>query len=132
MNGAALQARADLLQEQLERRLGNHVQLKIADSNKWDHWCLRWASRNLPQMTAIMVLFRHIKDDIGCLDDTQCLLACTHTFLDARKTTEKKLEGCYLYFDLNTGQWIRSGKAIGSNFEGRDNEHRKGASNFQK
>ena len=78
-------------------------------------------------MSAIMALFQHIKVDIGCLDSTQCLLACHGTFIDARKPSGKKMEGCYLYFDVNTGEWIRSGKAIGSNFETRDSEHKKGA-----
>lgn len=68
VNGNELQAKASLLQDKkLERRLGNHGQIKVTDSKRWDRWCwLRWANKILPQ--------------IGCLDDTQCLLACNTIF----------------------------------------------------
>ena len=34
------------------------------------------------------------------------------------------LEGSYLYYDLNNEEWIRSGKAVGSNFSRRHAEHK--------
>ena len=119
--------RADLLQKQLEQRLVRHCQIRIAKEEKRNHWCLRWAARNLPQVAAIMCLFNHIKPDLSCLDNNQCLLAATSAFLRATSNVEARMEGCYLYYDLNNEEWIRSGKAIGSNFGTRHKQHQLGS-----
>jgi hypothetical protein len=37
------------------------------------------------------------------------------------------MEGCYLYHDFNNEKWIRSGKAIGSNFGTRHKQHQLGS-----
>jgi len=52
-----------------------------------------------------------------------CLLADPPAFLKATTPTGKVLEGCYLYYDTNNREWIRTGKAVGSNFEKRHQEH---------
>ena len=71
-----------------------------------------------------MVLFNHIKPDVSCLDHSQCLLTSNASFLKAISNQEAKLEGCYLYYDSNNGEWIRSGKAVGSNFGLRHGQHK--------
>ena len=55
-------------------------------------------------------------------DKNSCLLALPGTtnlhggvFISARTDLTKVLEGNYLYFDTAKSQWIRSGKACGSN-----------------
>ena len=78
-------------------------------------------------MAAIMVLFNHTKADISCLDHNQCLLALPTKFFVKVYGPDVLKCGCYLYFDLNNGEWIRSGKAISSNFGGRHDEHKKEA-----
>jgi len=51
------------------------------------------------------------------------LLADPTVFKKATSPHGKALEGCYLYYDTNKRLWIRSGKAVGSNFEKRHKEH---------
>ena len=117
--------RADQLQKQLEQGLTRHCKLRITDEKKRDHWCLLWVSKNLPPMAAIMVLFNHIKSDISCLDVNQCLLSCSKSFLKATSGRYSGFDGCYLYYDLNNEEWIRSGKTIGRPFREREAEHKK-------
>jgi hypothetical protein len=74
-------------------------------------------------MAAIMVLFSHVKPDISCLDHNQCLLAGPTFFLKATNR-EAHMEGCYLHFDSNNNEWIRSGKAVGSTFGQRNVQHK--------
>ena len=122
-----LLVRADLLQKQLECRLTRHCRIRIKKESKRSHWCLLWASKNMPPMAAVMVLFNHIKTDITCLDHNQCLLAASSSFLKASSNREAMMEGCYLYYDLNNEEWIRSGKATSSNFSKRHAEHKAGS-----
>jgi len=117
--------RADLLQKQLEQRLGRHCQVRIQNEKKRDHWSMMWAGKCLPQLSAIMVLFGHVKNDLACLDLNACLLADPSVFKKATTPTGKILEGCYLYYDQNDHKWIRSGKAVGSNFALRHEQHLK-------
>ena len=56
------------------------------------------------------------------MDHNQCLLASIENFSKAIGQ-EGKLEGCYLYYDSNNQEWIRSGKAVGSNFGRRHSQH---------
>jgi hypothetical protein len=119
----SLLQKADLLQTKLEQRLQFHCQLRIKDKNKREHWCLQWSAKNFPQMAAIMVLFNHVKTDISCLDHNQCLLAGPTFFLKATNR-EAHMEGCYLHFDSNNNEWIRSGKAVGSTFGQRNVQHK--------
>jgi len=115
---------------QIEQRhaiVGRHCQVRIKYEKKRDHWSVMWAGKCLPQLSAIMVLFGHVKNDITCLDLNACLLADPSAFKKATTPTGKMMEGCYLYYDTNDGQWIRSGKAVGSNFDKRHKEHSKGS-----
>ena len=101
--------------------------MRISDEHKRKHWCLKWASKNPPAVAAIMVLFDHVKQDLSCLDHNQCLLAEPKSFLKATSNQEANMEGCYLYYDNNNDEWIRSGKATGSNFGKRHQEHKRGS-----
>jgi hypothetical protein len=74
-----------------------------------------------------MVMFDHIKPDVSCLDQNQTLLNNTSSFLKATTNREGGLEGCYMYYDMNNHEWIRSGKAVGSNYKKRHTQHGKSA-----
>jgi hypothetical protein len=76
-----LNARADSLQLQLTARLASHVSCRIQDEAKQNHWSLRWAASNFARLAAIMVLFNHVKENLGCLDKTDSLLAPISNFL---------------------------------------------------
>ena len=124
---ATLLERADLLQKHLEERLLRHCQIRIPDEKKRKHWCLKLGAKNFPQVAAIITLFDHVKPDLSCLDHNQCLLATPSSFLKATSNSEASMQGCYVYYDKNNEEWIRSGKAVGSNFKKRHEEHAKEA-----
>ena len=52
---------ADILKKVLIQRLDSHISSRIIDKSKHSHWCLEWARKNIPQMSAIMTLFNHTK-----------------------------------------------------------------------
>ena len=104
--------KADVLQKTLLSRLTNHIRRRITDKKKMEHWSLQWAAKNLSQMAALMVLFKHVKDDINCLDDNATLLN-TPIFFVKVAGDESNKQGAYLHYDNNDGCWIRSGKVTG-------------------
>jgi len=84
---------------------------------------MMWAGKCPPQLSAIMVLFGHVKTDLSCLKGGDCLLADPSVFKKATSPHGKALEGCHLCYDANKRLWIRSGNAVGSDFEKRQKEH---------
>ncbi|KAL7502336.1 hypothetical protein ACHAXN_000316 [Cyclotella atomus] len=73
-----------------------------------------------------MILSGHVIDDLTCLDETECLLTSnTSKFSKCQLCINH--EGAYLYYDVNKGVWIRSGKVVGRGFAARNSEHLKEA-----
>jgi len=151
----ALCKKADLLLSLLHTRLAWHTRNRVLLSNQ-EHWCLEWARRNFAVVAAYMVLLNHIKRDISRIRETKCLLAPPNsiTATPASETpippstaapltrgysaaanflfctnSEARRQGCYLHFNVNGGEWIRSGKVTGPNrdFEVRNVEHERRA-----
>ena len=71
-----------------------------------------------------MMCFGHVKKNIRCLDESECLLAmpveiCRSSGQQARQPFAVMSEqtnihfGCYLHHDVNKGAWVRSGSATG-------------------
>ena len=119
----------------LQSRFMNHIERRLSDTpSKKSHWCIPWIQKNLSSVAAIMVMFRHMKDDISCLDESKTLLNSPNNFILVTNDEEKK-HGVYLYWDNNDSIWIRSGKATGvSNDRGflvRHKEHLKKAKSTQ-
>ena len=108
-------------------RLTQHINIRIEDSRKKEHWCLNWARDNFAQMSAVMVLYDHVKEDIQCLDNTTLLLKSIQNFVIFGED-EERMQGAYLYYDTNDEKWIRSGKVTGRSFLDRHKEHKKKAS----
>ena len=121
---------ADILKKVLIQRLDSHISSRIIDKSKHSHWCLEWARKNIPQMSAIMTLFNHTKKDIECLDSCNTLLSQSSNFLLATNS-EAKLQGAYLYYDTNDEIWVRSGKVSHRDFSIRHNEHQKSAASLE-
>ena len=94
--------------------------------SKRKHWSLRFASRNLPVVAAIMVLHDHLKVNLNNLDESDCLLAAS-TAKFTPCSDHPNREGTCLYFDTVCCRFVRSGKAIGRGFDKRNIEHKKGA-----
>ena len=77
-------------------------------------------------MAALMCLFDHVKDDLLCLDNNATLLADKYSFVMVGGDEQEK-QGTYLYYDLNDGKLIRSGKVTGRAYTIRHQEHYKRA-----
>ncbi len=81
-----------------------------------------FAHTNLAVSAACMILSNHVKDEIRCITDADCLLQSnTHNFYQCLQFPSR--EGAYLYFDLNKGCFIRSGNVSGRGFNIRGKEH---------
>ena len=119
--------KADIVNTMLLQRLTQYVHKRIADENKRDSWCFKWAAKNMAHMACLMVLFGHVKDDVDCLDEDSMLLSATNNFKIASNEENKNRHGAYLYYDCNDAQWIRSGKATGRGFSAMNEEYLKRA-----
>jgi hypothetical protein len=73
---ADVQERTDLLHEILQACLVHHIEQRIEDTSKRDHYSLRWAEQNLGRVSAIMVVMGHVKEDIAIAKSNSetCLL----------------------------------------------------------
>ena len=120
--------KSDLLLDILKIRFTSHVQERIADRTKWNHWSLQWSVKNLPVVAAYMILFEHEKKDLTCIEERSSLLNRNQNFLRPEVDTEV-CEGCYIYFDTNKEIFIRSGKVTGKDrgFVSRHKEHKRAA-----
>ena len=101
-------------------------------------------------MAAYMVLIDHVKKKISFTSKDKCLLTkpnggaslanvgslsnLIHGYSAAANfllctNREGRQQGCYLHFDTNEDEWVRSGKVkgVGRNFIVRNNEHEKNA-----
>ena len=117
--------KADIVNTMLLQRLTRYVHKRIVDENKQDSWCFKWAAKNMAHVTCLMVLFRHVKYDVDCLDEVSMLLSATNNFKIASYEENKNRQRAYLYYDCNDAQWIRSGKVIGRGFSAMNEEHLK-------
>jgi len=116
--------KADLLVKLLQERYKDYVKKRIKTVSRRTHWSMKLAYKNLAVSAACMVLSNHVKMDLKCLDESACLLAINHNnFLPT--TAIQDGEGCYLYFDLNRGVFVRSGKVTRRGFVVRGDEHHK-------
>ena len=118
-----IKAQADILNKILMTRFTSHIQQRITNKNKHNHWCLCWFEKNIPQMASIMTLLGHIKTDLQCIDSTTTLLRSKDNFVRVSNTKSQQ-EGSYLYYDTNNSIWIRSGKVTGRGFDKRHSEHK--------
>jgi hypothetical protein len=92
--------KADHLVKILQNRFEQHLVHRIKDKIKRTHWSMQFASDNLAVSAACMVLSYHIKNDIKCIQDGDCILAPnTHNFYLCSQFPN--CEGAYLYFDSN-------------------------------
>ncbi len=81
-----------------------------------------WQVKNLPIITAAMILSKHLKLDLKCLGESECLLSSNaNQFIPCLAFPRR--EGAYLHFDYNRGIFIRSGKVVRHSFQSRHDEH---------
>jgi len=119
-----IKEKADLLVRMIRGRFSEHIKSRIKSVQKRNHWSMKLAYRNLAVSAACMVLTDHTKMDLKCLDESSCLLAInTNSFLPCAAFPDR--EGCYLYFDVNRGMFVRSGKVTRRGVVVRGDEHHK-------
>ena len=104
---------ADEIGRMLRKRLGEHIRTKIADSTKYNHSALLFVCANLNRFAALLCFFKQNRRCNRVLNTRSCLLEHPSRggFLPA---TDITLEGSYLHYSNEEMQWIRSGKAVGS------------------
>ncbi len=118
--------KADHLVKILQNRIKQHLVRRIKDKIKRMHWSMQFASNNLAVSAAFLVLSNHIKNNIKCIQDGDCILAPnTHNFYQCLQFPNR--EGVYLYFDSNKGCFVRSGKVTCEGFSVRGKEHFEGS-----
>ncbi len=114
--------KADLLLIRLHEQFKVHVKDWVKQAAKKHHWILRFAFKNLPIIAATMILSKHLKLDLKCLGEAECLLSSNaNQFIPC--LTFPRQEGAYLYFDFNRGVFIRSGKVVRCGFQARHDKH---------
>ncbi|GFH50544.1 hypothetical protein CTEN210_07020 [Chaetoceros tenuissimus] len=131
---------ADVLLDILQNRFETHFETHDMEDYR-EHPCFVWAERNLPRVCAAITLASHTKKDLRnqfvTMSTTVLGNPCTSTksvFCNARDEPYTKLHGCYLYYDRESGKWVRSRKAGGNGnttFESRDKEHAKASRDLQ-
>ena len=95
---------------------------EVKQAAKKNHWILRFAFKNLPIIAVTMILLKHLKLDLKCLGKSECLLSSNvNQFIPC--LAFPKREGAYLYFDVNRGVFIRSGKVVRCGFRSRHDKH---------
>jgi hypothetical protein len=114
--------KADLLLTKLCERFKVHVNNRVKQAVKKNHWILKFAFKNLPIIAATMILSKHLKLDLKCLGESECLLSSnSNQFIPCLAFPRR--EGAYLYFDVNRGVFVRSGKVVRRGFQLRHDEH---------
>jgi hypothetical protein len=114
--------KADLLLIKLREQFKVHVKERVKQASKQNHWILKFAFKNLPVVAATMVLLNRLKLDLKCLSKLSCLLAChSNHFIPCDAFPRR--EGAYLYYDINQGVFVRSGKVVRHGFGARHSEH---------
>ncbi|CAB9514787.1 expressed unknown protein [Seminavis robusta] len=115
---------ADYLQKRLIKRLEVHVTTKLEKSEHKENWCWNLTASKLGHVSAILILFGYVKDDLECLDETSCFLL-DNPALFRLVTEEFEEDGVYMYWDTNNMQWIRVGMVALRRFWLRFIEHSK-------
>ena len=79
---------------------------------------------NLRRLAAIIVLWNHAKDDVTVCGPRASLLHNDPARFVLIGDEEGDLEGCYGYFDTESGRFVRFGKMCSSNTSNRRFRHR--------
>jgi hypothetical protein len=127
-----LQTQATNTYSALWSRLATHIQTKVKDPKKHNHWVWdQFVRENLAVVAAYMVYAKHININLesAATRPSQCLLRspyASNNFIELTGTDAgKKLEGAYMHFDPERCVWVRTGKKTGTPFVERLKEHAK-------
>ena len=110
----------------LRNRFKVFLKQRIKEKARRDHWCMRFALKNLPVVAAALVLSGHVKKDVSCLNGRDSLLV-TDSSCYVRCCDMPDKEGAYLYMDTVRQVFVRSGKVAGRGFLDRHKDHLRGA-----
>ena len=117
-------AKVDLLVQLLRGRFKTHLRKRIKEKSRRTHWSMQFAYKNLSTVAAVMAMQQHLKENLRCLSEDDCMLAFDIERFD-KCTDHPDRQGAYLYYDTNRGVMVRSGKVVGRGFAERHDEHSK-------
>jgi len=113
--GGSERVLADKLTLLVAARLASHKSSRIADVDKRSHYSLDWFEANISRLSAIAVMYKLCDEDLACATSESSLFSHPEpgsgSFRRVDRVLERKLEGCYLYFDPKLGV-IRSGELL--------------------
>ena len=114
--------KADLLLVKLHEQFKEHVNLRVKQVSKRNHWVLKLAWKILSVVASVMLLSNHLKMELKSLGEHACLLAVnTNPFIPSGAFPN--CEGAYLYFNGNRGAFVRSGKVVRQGLKEQGEEH---------
>ena len=116
---------ADKLSTLIHGRLKHHINRRVLNSDKREHWVWDFFRENIHVMCAISVHYGHIKKDVSFSNPSSCLLSNVSSFLDASNSYFATLAGAYLIINTNDEKAVRSGKAV--NMGERQKQHARSA-----
>ena len=110
---AEMKIRADKIGTLLKGRLEMHITNKIKDQTKHNHYSLNFTRNNLNRVVAVMCFVNHMTHDPDRAGRNTCLLKhpSNGSFI---QVNDPKIEGSYLHYYSVDCEWVRSGKAVGS------------------
>ena len=117
---------ADAVTALLDQRLDMHILKRVEEKNR-GNFSIGFTRWLIPHVAAMAVMYGHVKEDMSCISFGDAMLKPqTSCFVRIDGTEGVGVgEGCYLYYDMLNGVWIRSGKVCGKNryFLVRHGEH---------
>lgn len=118
-----MKERANELYSRLLQNLGSHIEKKVSDGKR-NHFTLKWFQKNISQFAAIVTLAGHVRDEPAMVSEKDCLLknpsGTRNRFILVEADTDvSNAEGCYLYFDTENAEWVRSGKVAGTEHDSK-------------
>lgn len=129
-SGPSVVQTAALLRALVVGRLRSHIQTRVKNPDKHEHWVWDMFRRNATRIAAIAARYSHTKTDLACAHDNTCLLASPlHGAFQNVSSDDSKTQGCYLHYDNVNTRWIRSGKVVdrdgNKGYTARNSEHGK-------
>jgi hypothetical protein len=113
MSGA-MKVKADLLHKHLKGRLTRHIAERIPNKRKHDHYTLNWVKDNLSRISGILSIIGHVREDLAAAQWDDSLFHEYNPSFVRVIGDSQDLEGCYVFYDVMNGCFVRSGTVVRS------------------
>ena len=125
--------RADAVVAILTSRLATHLDQRLAKKpSARNHWAWAFAAANLSRVVAWLEM-NHcvIRNPASAPHDATLLQPADTTSKHITVDDNPDVQGCYLYFNVKWGVWVRAGKVVSKDVKrgvkARCDEHKRGA-----